>query len=60
MNDSYDASYESTLSTVMKCGPHQSLEMNAPVAQEVELPAKGKIISVPQVGGLHHRYLRAA
>jgi transposase InsO family protein len=40
--------------------PHQSLEMNAPVAQEVELPAKGKIISVPQVGGLHHRYLRAA
>jgi putative transposase len=40
--------------------PHQSLEMNAPFAREVELPAKGKIISLPQVGGLHHRYLRAA
>jgi len=40
--------------------PHQSLELNAPVAREVELPAKGKIISLPQVGGLHHRYLRAA
>ena len=40
--------------------PHQSLEMNAPVAREVEPPAKGKIISLPQVGGLHHRYLRAA
>jgi hypothetical protein len=40
--------------------PHQSVEMNAPVAREVELPAKGKIISLPQVGGLHHRYLRAA
>src|SRR6266536_5738278 len=39
--------------------PHQSLEMNAPVAREVEPPAKGKIISLPQVGGLHHRYLRA-
>jgi len=34
--------------------------MNAPVAQEVEPPAKGKIISLPQGGGLHHRYLRAA
>jgi len=40
--------------------PHQSLEMGGPVAREVEPPAKAKIISVPQVGGLHHRYLRAA
>ena len=40
--------------------PHQALEMNAPVAREVEPRAKGKIISLPQVGGLHHRYLRAA
>jgi putative transposase len=40
--------------------PHQTLEMNAPVAREVEPPAKGDIISLPQVGGLHHRYLRAA
>ena len=31
-----------------------------PVAREVEPPAKGKIVSLPQVGGLHHRYLRAA
>jgi putative transposase len=40
--------------------PHQSLERNAPVPRQVEPPAKGKIISLPQVGGLHHRYLRAA
>jgi len=40
--------------------PHQSLETNAPVAREVEPPAKDKIISLPRVGGLHHRYLRAA
>jgi putative transposase len=26
--------------------PHQSLEMNAPVAREVELPARGRIISL--------------
>ena len=40
--------------------PHQSLERNAPVPREVEPPAKGIIISLPQVGGLHHHYLRAA
>jgi hypothetical protein len=40
--------------------PHQALEKNAPVVREVEPPAKGKIISLPQVGGLHHCYLRAA
>jgi hypothetical protein len=33
---------------------------NVTVAREVEPPAKGKIISLPQVGELHHRYLRAA
>ena len=40
--------------------PHQSLQRNAPLPREIEPPAKGKIISLPQVGGLHHRYLRAA
>jgi hypothetical protein len=35
--------------------PHQSLERNAPLPREIEPPAKGKIISLPQVGGLHHR-----
>jgi putative transposase len=40
--------------------PHQSLQMNAPVAREVEPSSNGKIISLPQVGGLHRRYLRAA
>jgi putative transposase len=39
---------------------HQSLERNSPVPREVELPSKGKVISIPQVGGLHYRYLRAA
>jgi hypothetical protein len=26
----------------------------------IEAQAKGKVISIPQVGGLHHRYRRAA
>jgi transposase InsO family protein len=40
--------------------PHQSLGRNSPVPREVDGPSNGKVISIPQVGGLHHRYLRAA
>ena len=39
---------------------HQSLEGNAPVPRQIEPPDQGKVISIPQVGGLHHRYARAA
>jgi hypothetical protein len=40
--------------------PHWSLERNSPTPREVEAPAKGKVAAIPQVGGLHHRYRRAA
>jgi putative transposase len=40
--------------------PHQSLEKNSPLRREIELPTQGRVISIPQVGGLHHRYRRAA
>jgi putative transposase len=40
--------------------PHLSLERNSPEPREIEPPSQGKIISIPQVGGLHHRYSRAA
>ena len=40
--------------------PHQSLERNSPFPREVEAPEKGKVVAIPQVGGLHHRYRRAA
>ena len=40
--------------------PHQALERNSPYPREVEAPEKGKVIAIPQVGGLHHRYRRAA
>jgi transposase InsO family protein len=39
---------------------HLSLDRNAPIPREVEHPNAGKVISIPQVGGLHHRYSRAA
>jgi Integrase core domain len=40
--------------------PHQALERNSPTPRKIEAPVKGKVISIPQVGGLHHRYRRAA
>src|SRR2546422_8362712 len=40
--------------------PHLSLERNAPVPRSVETSALGAVVAVPQVGGLHHRYTRAA
>jgi hypothetical protein len=39
--------------------PHLSLQRNAPIPRKVE-PGRGRVIAIPQVGGLHHRYQRAA
>ena len=40
--------------------PHQSLDNNSPQPREVHPPELGRVVSIPQVGGLHHRYQRAA
>ncbi len=37
---------------------HLSLNRNSPIEREVE--ERGEVISIPMVGGLHHRYRRAA
>jgi putative transposase len=42
------------------CRPHLSLDRNSPVPREVESSSLGKVIAIPKVGGLHHRYTRAA
>ena len=39
---------------------HQSLEGNSPVPRQVEPPEQGAVIAIPFLGGLHHRYARAA
>jgi transposase InsO family protein len=39
---------------------HLSLNRNSPVEREVEPPERGRVLGIPQVGGLHHRYRRAA
>ncbi len=35
---------------------HLSLDRNSPTPREVEPTSQGEVISIPQVGGLHHRY----
>ena len=37
---------------------HLSLEKDAPISRTVQLPELGRVIELPQVGGLHHRYHR--
>jgi hypothetical protein len=43
---------------VARC--HRSLAGDAPVPRAVEPPERGRIVAIPHVGGLHHRYARAA
>lgn len=39
---------------------HLSLDKDAPTSRPVQRPAEGRIVAIPQVGGLHHRYERRA
>ena len=39
---------------------HLALEKDAPAPRAVEPPECGDVVAVPQVGGLHHRYVRRA
>jgi putative transposase len=40
--------------------PHLSLEKDSPEPRAVQPPELGRVVAVPQVGGLHHRYERRA
>ncbi len=40
--------------------PHMSLGGDAPTGRSLEPPSAGDVIALPRVGGLHHRYSRAA
>lgn len=42
------------------CRTHLSLGKDAPEPRPVEPPDHGKVIEIPKVGGLHHRYRRLA
>jgi len=40
--------------------PHMALDCDAPVPRAVEPASAGRIVALPRVAGLHHRYARAA
>jgi len=39
---------------------HLGLNKDCPEPREIQLPDKGRIVEIPKVGGLHHRYERRA
>jgi hypothetical protein len=39
---------------------HARIMTNAPEPRDIEPPEKGNVVAIPLVGGLHHRYTRAA
>jgi putative transposase len=39
---------------------HLALQKDTPERRQVQPPEAGRIISIPEVGGLHHRYERRA
>jgi putative transposase len=43
-----------------RAGTHLALNKDAPEPRSVQPPAKGMVIEIPEVGGLHHRYARRA
>jgi len=40
--------------------PHMGLDGDAPITRAVEPRELGKVVALPWVGGLHHRYVRRA
>jgi transposase InsO family protein len=40
--------------------PHLSLDKDSPEPRAVQSPELGRVVAIPQVGGLHHRYERRA
>jgi transposase InsO family protein len=44
----------------MRSRTHLSLGKDSPTPRPVILPTAGRVVAVPEVNGLHHRYDRAA
>jgi transposase InsO family protein len=40
--------------------PHMALQGDTPVSRAVQVPGSGRVVALARVGGLHHRYARAA
>jgi transposase InsO family protein len=42
------------------CRTHLAPGRNAPVPRAIEPPERGRVVAIPQVGGLHHLYTHCA
>ncbi|MGO9833294.1 MAG: integrase core domain-containing protein [Polyangiaceae bacterium] len=40
--------------------PHMALGGDVPMRRDVEPPSMGRVVAMPKLGGLHHRYSRGA
>ena len=60
--------HESGLRRVLNCyfayyagsRTHLSLDKDAPIPRAIQPPELGRVVELPEVGGLHHRYERRA
>jgi putative transposase len=50
----------SYLAYYLRSRTHLSLDKDAPVSRPAAASTGGKIVAIPQLGGLHHRYERRA
>jgi putative transposase len=44
----------------MRSRTYLTLGKDAPITRPVMMPSAGRIVAIPEVGGLHHRYDRVA
>jgi putative transposase len=44
----------------MRWRTHLGLDKDSPATRSVMPPSAGRIVAIPEVNGLHHRYVRAA
>jgi putative transposase len=48
------------VSYYMRARTHLALDKDTPYARSVTPPSAGRIVAIPEVGGLHHRHDRIA
>jgi hypothetical protein len=44
----------------MRSRTHLGLDKDSPTPRPITPPTAGRIVALPEVNGLHHRYIRAA
>jgi hypothetical protein len=49
-----------TITSSSNAKPSSSLQKDAPDGRRIERPEAGRVVAFPEVGGLHHRYVRQA